>query len=198
MEFVPLEIRWHGRGGYGAKTAALLLAEAVIEFGGFAQASPEFGPERRGAPVQAYTRISAQPVRRRGPVERPDLLVLLDPRLVGSPGVLDGVGPRTHVVVNAPGLVEVPGVAPDRVLYLDASGIARRTVGREIPNVPLLAAVAVAFVGLPPGPFLRWLEKRLGRELPEEVARRNVEAARLALEEVQPWLRTGRLSTVGR
>lgn len=198
MEFVPLEIRWHGRGGYGAKTGALLLAEAVIEFGGFAQASPEFGPERRGAPVQAYTRISPQPVRRRGPVEKPDLLVLLDPRLAKSPGVLEGVGPRTHVVVNAPGPVEVPGVAPDRVLYLDASGIARRTVGREIPNVPLLAAVAVAFVGLPPGPFLRWLEGRLGRELPEEVARRNVEAARLALEEVQPWLRTGRLSTVGR
>ncbi|GBD29780.1 Pyruvate synthase subunit PorC [bacterium HR32] len=198
MEFVPLEIRWHGRGGYGAKTAALLLAEAVIEFGGFAQASPEFGPERRGAPVQAYTRISPQPVRRRGPVDNPDLLVLLDARLVGSPGVLDGVGPRTQVVLNAPGPVEVPGVAPERVLYLDASGIARRTVGREIPNVPLLAAVAVAFVGMPPGPFLRWLEKRLGRELPEEVARRNVEAARLALEEVQPWLRTGRLSTVGR
>jgi len=198
MEFVPLEIRWHGRGGYGAKTGALLLAEAVIEFGGFAQASPEFGPERRGAPVQAYTRISPQPVRRRGPVEKPDLLVLLDPRLAKSPGVLEGVGPRTHVVVNAPGPVEVPGVAPDRVLYLDASGIARRTVGREIPNVPLLAAVAVAFVGLPPGPFLRWLEGRLGRELPEEVARRNVKAARLALEEVQPWLRTGRLSTVGR
>jgi len=198
MEFVPLEIRWHGRGGYGAKTAALLLAEAVIDFGGFAQASPEFGPERRGAPVQAYTRISPQPVRRRGPVEKPDLLVLLDPRLVGSPGVLDGVGPRTHVVLNAPGPVEVPRVSQDRVLYLDASGIARRTVGREIPNVPLLAAVAVAFVGLPPGPFLRWLEGRLGRELPEDVVRRNVEAARLALEEVQPWLRTGRLSTVGR
>jgi hypothetical protein len=66
MEFVPLEIRWHGRGGYGAKTAALLLAEAVIDFGGFAQASPEFGPERRGAPVQAYTRISPQPVRPEG------------------------------------------------------------------------------------------------------------------------------------
>jgi pyruvate ferredoxin oxidoreductase gamma subunit len=198
MEFVPLEIRWHGRGGYGAKTAALLLAEAVIDFGGFAQASPEFGPERRGAPVQAYTRISPQPVRRRGPVEKPDLLVLLDPRLAKSPGVLEGVGPRTHVVVNGPGRVEVPGAAPDRVLYLDASGIARRTVGREIPNVPLLAAVAVAFVGLPPGPFLRWLEGRLRRELAEDVVRRNVEAARLALEEVQPWLRTGRLSTVGR
>ncbi len=198
MEFVPLEIRWHGRGGYGAKTAALLLAEAVIDFGGFAQASPEFGPERRGAPVQAYTRISPQPVRRRGPVEKPDLLVLLDPRLVGSPGVLDGVGPRTHVVLNAPGPVEVPRVSQDRVLYLDASGIARRTVGREIPNVPLLAAVAVAFVGMPPGPFLRWLEGRLGQELAEDVARRNVEAARQAVEEVQPWLRTGRLSTVGR
>lgn len=198
MEFVPLEVRWHGRGGYGAKTAALLLAEAVIEFGGYAQASPEFGPERRGAPVQAYTRIAPQPVRRRGPVERPDLLVLLDARLASSPGVLAGVRPRTHVVVNAPGPVQLPGVPPHRVSVLDASGIARRTVGRDIPNVPVLAAVAVAFVGLPPGPFLRWLEDRLARELPEEVAQRNVEAARLAVEEVLPWLRSGRLSTAGR
>lgn len=198
MEFVPLELRWHGRGGYGAKTAALLLAEAVIEFGGFAQASPEFGPERRGAPVQAYTRISPQPVRRRGPVDRPDVLVLLDARLVSSPGVLEGVTARTRVVVNGAGPVAVPGVPPEGILVLDASGIARRTLGRDIPNVPLLAAVAVAFVGLPPGPFLRWLGERLARDLPEEVARRNVEAARLAVEEVQPWLRTGRLSTVGR
>lgn len=198
MEFVPLEVRWHGRGGYGAKTAALLLAEAVIDFGGFAQASPEFGPERRGAPVQAYTRISPQPVRRRGPVERPGLLVLLDARLVASPGVLDGVGPRTHVVVNAPGPVEVPGVPPGRVFCVDASGMARRTVGREIPNVPALTVVAVAFVGLPPGAFLGWLGRRLERDLAAEVARRNLEAARLAVEEVQPWLRTGRFSTVGR
>jgi len=198
MEFVPLEIRWHGRGGSGAKTAALLLAEAVIEFGGYAQASPEFGPERRGAPVQAYTRISPQPVRRRGPVDRPDLLVVLDARLVGTPGVLEGVGPRTRVVVNAAGPVQVPGVPPERVWVLDASGIARRTLGREIPNVPMLAAVAVAFAGLPAGPFLSWLEGRLARELPEETARRNLEAARLAVEEVQPWLRTREPSTVGR
>ncbi|MCS7236370.1 MAG: 2-oxoacid:acceptor oxidoreductase family protein [Armatimonadota bacterium] len=198
MEFVPLEIRWHGRGGYGAKTAALLLAEAVIEFGGFAQASPEFGPERRGAPVQAYTRIAPQPVRRRGAVDRPDVLVLLDARLVSSPGVLDGATDRTHVVVNAPEPVAVPGVPAERVRVLDASGIAGRTLGREIPNVVMLAAVAVAFVGLPPGAFLRWLEERLARELPEDMARRNAEAARLAVEEVLPWLRGGRLLTVGR
>jgi pyruvate ferredoxin oxidoreductase gamma subunit len=198
MEFVPLEIRWHGRGGYGAKTAAMLLAEAVIESGGFAQASPEFGPERRGAPVQAYTRIAPQPVRRRGPVDQPDVLVLLDARLVSSPGVLDGVTARTHVVVNAAAPVPVPGVPGERVRVLDASGIARRTLGRDIPNIPMLAAVAVAFVGLPPGAFLRWLEGRLSRDLPEDVARRNTEAARAAVEEVLPWLRSGRLLTAGR
>lgn len=198
MEFVPLEIRWHGRGGYGAKTAALLLAEVVIEFGGFAQASPEFGPERRGAPVQAFTRISPQAVRRRGPIERPDLLVLLDARLRTNPGVLEGVTPRTRVVVNAPRPVEIPGISADRIFSLDASGIARYVVGRDIPNIPMLTAVAVAFVGLPPGPFLRWLERRLERELPGEVAQRNAEAARRAVEEVQRWTRAGRLSTVAR
>jgi Pyruvate/2-oxoacid:ferredoxin oxidoreductase gamma subunit len=100
--------------------------------------------------------------------------------------------------VNAAGPVQVPGVPPERVWVLDASGIARRTLGREIPNVPMLAAVAVAFAGLPAGPFLSWLEGRLARELPEETARRNLEAARLAVEEVQPWLRTRKPSTVGR
>src|SRR5574340_1583284 len=81
----PLSVRWHGRGGFGAKTAAALLAELIIDLGGYGQAAPEFGPERRGAPMQAYTRISPEPIRRRGPIEAPDVLIVLDPGLLRPP-----------------------------------------------------------------------------------------------------------------
>ncbi|MDR7564006.1 MAG: 2-oxoacid:acceptor oxidoreductase family protein, partial [Armatimonadota bacterium] len=126
MTFPILNVRWHGRGGFGVKTAALLLAEAVIEAGGYAQASPEFGPERRGAPVQAYTRIAPYPIRRRGAVEQPDAVVVLDHRLLVVPEVLRGIRPGTWVVVNAPRPVRAVGVPLEQVVTVDASGIARR------------------------------------------------------------------------
>jgi Pyruvate ferredoxin/flavodoxin oxidoreductase len=94
----PLSIRWHGRGGFGAKTAAALLAELIIDLGGYGQAAPEFGPERRGAPMQAYTRISPEPIRRRGPIETPDVLVVLDPRFAP-----DAHRDRPNFTVEGPG-----------------------------------------------------------------------------------------------
>lgn len=187
-----LNIRWHGRGGFGAKTAALLLAEAVIEAGGHAQASPEFGPERRGAPVQAYTRIAPQPIRRRGPVEESDVVVVLDRRLLRVPEVVRGIRPSTWVVVNAPRPVRVSGVPPEQMLAVDASGIARRILGRDLPNMAMLAAVAVDLVGLPGEAFCQWLGERLRREFPEELAQANVRVAREAIEEGRKWRLVGR------
>lgn len=179
-----LLIRWHGRGGYGAKTAAILLAEAIIEAGGYAQAAPEFGPERRGAPVQAFTRVADRPIAQRGPIERPDVLVVLDRRLLALPSVTTGMGAHTWAVVNAPEAVRVPQVPPERVLTLDASRIARQTVGREIPNIPMLAAIVRRFTWLEPEAFLRWLEHRLTDEFRAEIVAANVQAARMAIEEV--------------
>ncbi len=188
LQRVPvLNIRWHGRGGLGAKTAALMLAEAVIDLGGYAQASPEFGPERRGAPVQAYTRIAPHPIRHRGPIEEPDVVVVLDDRLLGAPETLQGVRPDTWVVVNTARPRPMPGVPLDQVLAVDASGIARRFLGRDLPNVAMLAVVAVNVVGLPPSAFFGWLAHRLRREFPEEVAAANLEAARAAVEEGRWW-----------
>ncbi|MCS7173493.1 MAG: 2-oxoacid:acceptor oxidoreductase family protein [Armatimonadetes bacterium] len=188
-------IRWHGRGGFGAKTAALLLAEAVIEAGGYAQASPEFGPERRGAPVQAYTRVSPYPIRRRGPIEEPDVVVVLDHRLLAVPDVLRGIRPSTWVVVNAPRPVRAPGVPVDQVVTVDASGIAQRVLGRDLPNIAVLAVVAVELVGLPAEAFCRWLRERLRREFPEEVTQANVQVAREAMEEGRKWRIAGRSLT---
>ncbi|MDQ7828464.1 MAG: 2-oxoacid:acceptor oxidoreductase family protein [Armatimonadota bacterium] len=181
----PLTIRWHGRGGYGAKTAATLLAEAVIDAGGFGQAAPEFGPERRGAPVQAFTRLSPWPIGQRGPVERPDAIVILDPRLVRSPTVWEGVTPATWVIINAPEPPALPGVRADRVVALDASRLARAALGRDIPNVPMLAAVVALFTWFDPTAFLRWLRDRLAAEFPAETVEANLRAAQAAMDEVR-------------
>lgn len=180
----PLSIRWHGRGGYGAKTAAMLLAEAIIDAGWYAQAAPEFGPERRGAPVQAFTRISPEPIQQRGPIARPDLLVVLDVRLLETDSVLAGVGPTTTVLVNASMDRAIPGVAAARVTAIDASGIARRHIGRDIPNIPMLTAVVAMFTPLEPEAFLSWLAHRLSEEFRPEIVRANLEAAKIALGEV--------------
>lgn len=180
-----LSIRWHGRGGYGAKTAAMLLAEAVIDAGGFGQAAPEFGPERRGAPVQAFTRLSPRPISQRGPIDRPDVIVVLDSRLLKSPTVWEGVGEDTWVLVNTSERPSLPGVRADRVVALDASRIARTALGREIPNVPMLAAVVALFTRLEPPVFLRWLRERLSTEFPPETVEANVRAAQAAMEEVR-------------
>ncbi len=180
-----LTIRWHGRGGSGAATAAALLAEAIIDAGGYAQAAPEFGPERRGAPVQAFTRIGAGRIRQRGPIEEPDVVVVLDARLVRSPEITSGVRPGTRVLVNAPGAVTVPQVPADHVITVDASRIARQTVGRDIPNIPMLAAVVTLFTPLQGEAFLAWLEKRLAEQFCAELAAANRQAARIAIAEVE-------------
>ncbi|MDR5683192.1 MAG: 2-oxoacid:acceptor oxidoreductase family protein [Armatimonadota bacterium] len=183
MAFRTLGIRWHGRGGYGVKTAAMLLAEAVIDAGGWAQASPEFGPERRGAPVQAFTRIGPAPIARRGPIERPDLVVVFDARLLSVPAVLTGVGPQTSVVLNAPAAPDIPGVPRAQVVAANASAIARRTLGRDVPNIPLLAVVVTLFTPLERDSFLAWLRRRLGSEFRPDVVEANLRAARGAIEE---------------
>jgi pyruvate ferredoxin oxidoreductase gamma subunit len=179
-----LQIRWHGRGGFGAKTAAALLAELAIDLGGYGQAAPEFGPERRGAPVQAFTRLSPEPIRRRGPIERPDVLVILDRGLLQAPATTAGVGPDSWVLVNASGPVAVPGVRPERVVTVDASRIARQHLGRDIPNVPMLAAVVALFLPVPADRFAEWLGRRLSAEFRAEVVAANVAAARQTMEEV--------------
>jgi len=180
----PLAIRWHGRGGFGAKTAAALLAELIIDLGGYGQAAPEFGPERRGAPVQAYTRIGPEPIHRRGPIDEPDVLVVLDPRLLPTPPVTAGLQATTRILVNAPAAVDVAGVPAAQIVSVDASRIARQHVGRDIPNVPMLAAVVRLCLAVPPDEFLAWLRRRLSEEFRAEIVSANLAAAAQAMEEV--------------
>lgn len=173
------EIRWHARAGQGAKTAAHLLALAFLRAGKNVQAFPEYGPERRGAPVRAYTRVSDRPIRRHDSVVSPDLVVVLDPSLAHEAGVAEGVGPETLVLVNAE--EPPPGLPQARVLCVPAARLAD-TTGSRFANVVMIGAVAAA-LGDPP---LETLEEQAcdllaGKSDPRAIA--------AGIEEGHAWLR---------
>ena len=95
-----LEIRWHGRGGQGAKTAALMFGEAALETGKYIQAFPEYGPERMGAPVSAYNRLADEPIQVHSGIKNPRIVVVLDPSLITVARVLNGLKPDGILLVN--------------------------------------------------------------------------------------------------
>ena len=146
-----LEIRWHGRGGQGAKTAALLLADVAFQTGQYVQGFPEYGPERMGAPVTAYNRISRERIRVHSNIYTPDLVVVVDETLLHSVDVTAGLKPEGAVIINTPETVEeilplLNGYNGD-VYTVDARKISQETLGRYFPNSPMLAA-AVAVSGV--------------------------------------------------
>lgn len=138
------EVRWHGRGGLGAFTAARLLGNAVsIYEGKYAMAFPTFGPERRGAPVMAFTRIDTKPITDRSEVTECDCAVVLDDTLFGAP-VKNGLRPGTTVVVNTTRDKSDFAIEGVNVVTVDATGLALEILGRPITNVPLLGALMAA------------------------------------------------------
>jgi pyruvate ferredoxin oxidoreductase gamma subunit len=148
-----LAIRFHGRGGQGAKTASRILGTAAFLDGYQAQDSPIYGAERRGAPVAAFTRIAKDPIRERGLIVRPDLVVIADASLVRDPAarVLEGVDERSAVFVNSPLTAEQLGAEaslPGRVTTLDLTDIALQQLGQRGAMSALLGAVAARLVGL--------------------------------------------------
>ena len=173
------EIRWHARAGQGAKTASHLLALAFLRSGKSVQAFPEYGPERRGAPVRAYTRVSDRPIRRHDSVVSPDVVVVLDPSLAQEAGVAEGVGPETLVLVNAD--EPPPGLPQARVLCVPAARLAEAS-GARFANVVMIGAVAAA-LGEPP---LETLEEQACDLLGKKSDPRAIAAG---IEEGHAWLR---------
>lgn len=141
-----LEIRWHGRGGQGAKTAALLFADAALSSGKYIQAFSEYGPERTGAPVAAYDRLADEPIRVHCGITSPQVVVILDPTLIGKVDVIKGLPQDGSLIVNtrlSPKEMRASLKLTGRKVYtVDASGISKETLGRDMPNTPLLGAVA--------------------------------------------------------
>jgi len=143
------EIRWHGRGGQGTVTGAKSLAEAVQGTGKYVTAFPEYGPERRGAPVRAFNRFAEGKVRTHTPVQMPNLVIIVDPTLIGNPQLTEGVDENVVFIVNTEKNVaetrKALGLEKNTLCTVPANRISRELFGREIPNSALLGAFARSF-----------------------------------------------------
>ncbi len=146
-----IEIRWHGRGGQGAKTAALLLADVAFKTGRNVQGFPEYGPERMGAPITAYNRISEDVIRVHSNIYTPDFVVVVDETLLDSVDVTAGLKTEGAIIINTPkkrkDVADKLRGYKGRVYTVDARKISVETLGKNFPNSPMLAAtVAVSRV----------------------------------------------------
>ncbi len=159
-----VEIRWHGRGGQGAKTAALLLADVAFKTGKYVQGFPEYGPERMGAPITAYNRISRDPITIHSNIYSPDYVVVVDDGLIASIDVTQGLKKNGAVIVNTErGREEIVSQLrrhgwKGSVYTVDARKISVEALGRDYPNSPMLAAVVAVSGVVTPAEFLKEME----------------------------------------
>ncbi|MGB9721166.1 MAG: 2-oxoacid:acceptor oxidoreductase family protein [bacterium] len=188
-----LEIRWHGRGGQGAKTAALLFADAAVETGKYIQAFPEYGPERMGAPVFAFNRLSDKPILQHCGIKNPNIVVVLDPTLMETIDITEGIAEDGIILVNtqkrAKEIREQLKIKNEKikVYVVDASKIAKDILKRDIPNTPMLGALIKISRLLEFEPMLESVRKRLEHKFPNrpDVVEGNIKAVVRAYEEVK-------------
>jgi pyruvate ferredoxin oxidoreductase gamma subunit len=185
-----IEIRWHGRGGQGTVTAAKVLADACLSGGRYVQAFPEYGPERSGAPLRAYNRVSSKELRMHCPVLRPDVIAIADATLLDGVNVAEGAKDDTIFIINtSKGPSEMRTKlklsAKQKVYTLDATKIAIECFGRALPNAPMLGAVskATAIVGL--DALLEDVRKSFGKKFAQKIIDGNLEATKRGYEEVK-------------
>lgn len=184
------EIRWHGRGGQGAKTAALLLADVAFQAGKQVQGFPEYGPERMGAPITAYDRISDSEIRVHSNIYEPDYVAVVDDTLLHSVDVTAGLKEDGGILINteknAEEIVPLLKNYQGRVWLLNAHRVCSRTLGRYFPNTPMLAAMVKISGVMETDVFLREMEASLRHkfERKPEVLEGNLKALRMALGEV--------------
>jgi len=185
-----LEIRWHGRGGQGAKTAALMLAETVAQTGKYVQGFPEYGPERMGAPILAFNRISDSPIHIHSNVINPDIVIVLDATLL-SEKVTAGVPEDGIYIVNTtktPQEVrEKLKLKGGKIFTVDANQISLETIGRVIPNTPLMGAFIKATGLMPFEEFAGHVKSELEKKFKTkpEVIEGNIKAIERAYQEVK-------------
>ena len=162
MDKQTIEIRWHGRGGQGAKTACLLLADAAFASGKYVQGFPEYGPERMGAPITAYNRISDVPCTVHSNIYTPDYVVVVDESLLHTVDVTAGLNPEGAIIINSPRLAaelrpRLKGYTGG-VYTIDARAISEECLGGYFPNTPMLSAVVQVSKVLEPGRFIADME----------------------------------------
>ena len=186
-----VEIRWHGRGGQGAKTASLLLADAAFNTGKYVQGFPEYGPERMGAPITAYNRISSRRCTVHSNIYEPDYVVVVDETLLSSVDVTAGLKEQGAIVINS-------GKDPDelrpklkgyrgRVCTINAGRISEQELGKNFPNTPMLAAIVKVSGVVEPEEFVRDMEASFKHKFAAkpQVIEGNMRALKRSMEEVK-------------
>jgi pyruvate ferredoxin oxidoreductase gamma subunit len=183
------EIRWHARAGQGAVTAAKVVAETALAADQYMQAMPEYGPERMGAPIKAFTRISNEPIEIHNNIEHPDVVIVLDESLIDVVDVAEGISDEGIIIINtctpAADVKRMMGLADHvRVATVDASGIALDTIKRDIPNTPIVGAFAKTTGVIDVEAFKGLLAKNLGKKFGQEMIDANFAAVDRAYQEV--------------
>lgn len=186
-----IEIRWHGRGGQGAKTASLLLAEAAFDTGKFIQGFPEYGPERMGAPITAYNRISDERCPIHSNIYEPDFVVVVDETLIDVVDVTAGLKEDGAIIINSQ---KTPSeIAPKLKGYkggiftIDARKISMATLGKYFPNTPMLAAVVKVAKIMDEEVFIEAMDSSFKHKFANkpQVIAPNMEALKMSLTEVK-------------
>jgi pyruvate ferredoxin oxidoreductase gamma subunit len=183
------EIRWHGRGGQGTVTAAKVLADACLSGGRHVQAFPEYGPERAGAPLRAYNRVSSKELRMHCPVLNPDVVTVVDSTLLDSINVAEGAKEGTVFVVNTtrdPKEVreKLGAGAGQKVFTVDATKIALDCFGRALPNSPMLGALCKITGLITLDHLLEDVRKSFGKKFSQKIIDGNLQATKRGYEEV--------------
>lgn len=186
-----IEIRWHGRGGQGAKTASLLLADAAFNTGKYIQGFPEYGPERMGAPITAYNRIGTKPITIHSNIYEPDYVVVVDDTLIESVDVTAGLKKDGAIVINTTKdekyLKQHLNEYEGKIYKIDARKISMETLGKYFPNTPMLAAIVKVSKVMTDEEFLADMEGSFKHKFAKkpEVIDGNMKALEMALKEVE-------------
>ncbi len=184
------EIRWHGRGGQGTVTAAKVLADACLSGGRHVQAFPEYGPERAGAPLRAYNRISTKELRLHCPVLAPDVVTVVDATLLDSIDIAEGAKENTVFLINTTKdpkeIREKLGTKTNQKIFtIDATKIALDCFGRAMPNSPMLGALCRVTGLITLDHLLEDVRKSFGKKFAQKIIDGNLEATKRGYEEVK-------------
>ncbi len=185
-----IEIRWHGRGGQGAKTASLLLADAAFNTGKYIQGFPEYGPERMGAPITAYNRISNNPITIHSNIYEPDYVAVVDDSLLEAINVTEGLNSKGAIIINttkdSSKLKELLKGYSGNIYTIDARKISIEALGNYFPNTPMLAAIVKVASIMSDENFISDMENSFKHKFAKkpEVIEGNIKAIKIALKEV--------------
>ena len=185
-----VEIRWHGRGGQGTVTAAKVFADACLSGGRYTQAFPEYGPERAGAPLKAYNRVGSKELRLHCPVMHPNIVAVVDATLLDAIDITEGAPEDASFIINSPKepkeiRAKIKAKATQKVFVIDATKISIDTIGRPMPNTPMVGALTKVSALLSLEAVLEDMKKSFGKKFSQKIVDGNLESISRGYGEVK-------------